>query len=74
MVLPSFYKLVPAGGVPGGVVPGGVQKTPDRKVVGSPGVQGSPKKVMPFYHYPDRWLRDKEVTLVSPVLILIFQH
>ena len=23
----------------------GVQKTPDRKVVGSPGVQGSPKKV-----------------------------
>ena len=26
-------------------MPPGVQKTPDRKVVGSPGVQGSPKKV-----------------------------
>ena len=29
----------------GGAMPPGVQKTPDRKVVGSPGVQGSPKKV-----------------------------
>ena len=29
----------------GQVMPPGVQKTPDRKVVGSPGVQGSPKKV-----------------------------
>ena len=29
----------------GGPMPPGVQKTPDRKVVGSPGVQGSPKKV-----------------------------
>lgn len=36
---------LPAAGVQGGVVPGGVQKTPDRKVVGSPGVQGSPKKM-----------------------------
>jgi len=26
-------------------MPSGVQKTPDRKVVGSPGVQGSPKKM-----------------------------
>ena len=26
-------------------MPTGVQKTPDRKVVGSPGVQGSPKKM-----------------------------
>jgi dynein light intermediate chain 1 len=26
-------------------VPAGVQKTPDRKVLGSPGVQGSPKKM-----------------------------
>lgn len=37
-----------AQGVPpsqGGAMPPGVQKTPDRKVVGSPGVQGSPKKV-----------------------------
>ena len=38
-----------AQGVPpsqgGGSMPPGVQKTPDRKVVGSPGVQGSPKKV-----------------------------
>ena len=32
-----------AGSAPG--VPAGVQKTPDRKVLGSPGVQGSPKKV-----------------------------
>jgi len=30
---------------PGGSIPAGVQKTPDRKVVGSPGVQGSPKKM-----------------------------
>ena len=30
----------------GGAMPPGVQKTPDRKVVGSPGVQGSPKKVI----------------------------
>jgi hypothetical protein len=29
-----------AGGLPS------VQKTPDRKTVGSPGVQGSPKKVL----------------------------
>jgi len=28
-----------------GSMPTGVQKTPDRKVVGSPGVQGSPKKM-----------------------------
>merc|ERR1719330_1954191 len=28
-----------------GGMPTGVQKTPDRKVVGSPGVQGSPKKM-----------------------------
>merc|ERR1719312_2391145 len=28
-------------------MPPGVQKTPDRKVVGSPGVQGSPKKIDP---------------------------
>lgn len=35
------------GGTPpsGGSIPAGVQKTPDRKVVGSPGVQGSPKKM-----------------------------
>jgi len=32
-----------AGSAPG--VPAGVQKTPDRKVLGSPGVQGSPKKM-----------------------------
>merc|ERR1719461_2440000 len=31
----------------GGPMPPGVQKTPDRKVVGSPGVQGSPKKMDP---------------------------
>jgi len=31
----------------GGAMPPGVQKTPDRKVVGSPGVQGSPKKMDP---------------------------
>ena len=30
----------------GAGMPPGVQKTPDRKVVGSPGVQGSPKKVI----------------------------
>jgi len=30
---------------PGASIPAGVQKTPDRKVVGSPGVQGSPKKM-----------------------------
>ena len=30
---------------PPGSIPAGVQKTPDRKVVGSPGIQGSPKKV-----------------------------
>ena len=30
-------------------MPPGVQKTPDRKVVGSPGVQGSPKKVYNLY-------------------------
>ena len=35
---------VPAPGSGPGV-PAGVQKTPDRKVLGSPGVQGSPKKV-----------------------------
>ena len=39
-----------AQGVPpaqgGASMPPGVQKTPDRKVVGSPGVQGSPKKVV----------------------------
>ena len=35
---------LPAGGAQG-TIPAGVQKTPDRKVVGSPGVQGSPKKV-----------------------------
>ena len=35
----------PGGGGPGGVIPAGVQKTPDRKVGGSPGVQGAPKKV-----------------------------
>ena len=34
--------LPPSQGQP---MPPGVQKTPDRKVVGSPGVQGSPKKV-----------------------------
>jgi len=34
---------LPAGG--GAGIPAGVQKTPDRKVVGSPGVQGSPKKM-----------------------------
>jgi len=33
-----------AGSAPG-VGPAGVQKTPDRKVLGSPGVQGSPKKM-----------------------------
>ncbi|XP_023345071.1 cytoplasmic dynein 1 light intermediate chain 1 isoform X2 [Eurytemora carolleeae] len=37
----------PGGGGSGGVIPAGVQKTPDRKVVGSPGVQGSPKKWRP---------------------------
>merc|ERR1719323_2730072 len=31
----------------GAGMPPGVQKTPDRKVVGSPGVQGSPKKIDP---------------------------
>merc|ERR1719461_1366878 len=39
-----------AQGIPqtqGGPMPPGVQKTPDRKVVGSPGVQGSPKKIDP---------------------------
>ena len=46
-----------AQGVPpsqGGAMPPGVQKTPDRKVVGSPGVQGSPKKVSEslFIHSP----------------------
>ena len=35
--------LPPSQGQP---MPPGVQKTPDRKVVGSPGVQGSPKKVI----------------------------
>jgi len=35
---------LPAGGGGAGI-PAGVQKTPDRKVVGSPGVQGSPKKM-----------------------------
>ncbi len=29
----------------GSSLPPGIQKTPDRKSVGSPGVQGSPKKV-----------------------------
>merc|ERR1719381_79577 len=36
--------LPPSQGQP---MPPGVQKTPDRKVVGSPGVQGSPKKIDP---------------------------
>ena len=35
--------LPAAGSSPGMLA--GVQKTPDRKVLGSPGVQGSPKKV-----------------------------
>lgn len=37
--------LPPTSGAPGIGIPTGVQKTPDRKVVGSPGVQGSPKKM-----------------------------
>ena len=37
----------------GGPMPPGVQKTPDRKVVGSPGVQGSPKKVSAALCYYD---------------------
>jgi len=43
----SLSQGVPAGGGMPGVGPAGVQKTPDRKVVGSPGVQGSPKKIDP---------------------------
>eukprot|EP00088_Acartia_fossae_P008150 TRINITY_DN1386_c0_g1_i1.p1 TRINITY_DN1386_c0_g1~~TRINITY_DN1386_c0_g1_i1.p1 ORF type:complete len:527 (-),score=120.22 TRINITY_DN1386_c0_g1_i1:948-2528(-) len=35
---------LPAAGTSPGM-PAGVQKTPDRKVLGSPGVQGSPKKM-----------------------------
>jgi len=35
---------LPAAAV-AGQIPPGVQKTPDRKVMGSPGVQGSPKKM-----------------------------
>merc|ERR1719154_548435 len=38
----------------GGAMPPGVQKTPDRKVVGSPGVQGSPKKMDPSAVKPAR--------------------
>ena len=44
-------------GAPPAVAAGGVnpsvQKTPDRKAVGSPGVQGSPKKVnnQPMYTF-----------------------
>ena len=34
----------------GAGMPPGVQKTPDRKVVGSPGVQGSPKKVRQVFY------------------------
>ena len=58
-----------AQGVPpsqGGAMPPGVQKTPDRKVVGSPGVQGSPKKVMyPLSLYRLSKSRLREVTPVS---------
>ena len=49
-----------AQGVPpsqgGGSMPPGVQKTPDRKVVGSPGVQGSPKKVAESLSLPSLFL------------------
>ena len=58
-----------AQGVPpsqGGAMPPGVQKTPDRKGVGSPGVQGSPKKVMyPLSLYRLSKSRLREVTPVS---------
>ena len=36
--------MVPVGGVPGGSMGAGIPKTPDRKSMGSPGVQGSPTK------------------------------
>ena len=36
--------MVPGGGVPGGSIGTGIPKTPDRKTMGSPGVQGSPTK------------------------------
>ena len=38
---------VPAPGGPSGpsAIPHGIQKTPDRNIVGSPGVGGSPRKV-----------------------------
>ena len=38
--------MVPGGGVPGGSIGTGIPKTPDRKTMGSPGVQGSPTKNM----------------------------
>jgi len=38
--------MVPVGGVPGGSMGAGIPKTPDRKSMGSPGVQGSPTKKM----------------------------
>ena len=36
--------MVPGGGVSGGSIGAGIPKTPDRKTMGSPGVQGSPTK------------------------------
>ena len=68
-----------AQGIPpsqGGAMPPGVQKTPDRKVVGSPGVQGSPKKVSryisisksPTKNRKRHYFRLSKVLLNAPIL------
>ena len=45
-----------AGGGGGGLMPATVQKAPDRKSIGSPGVQGSPKKVRGNFRASTIWI------------------
>jgi len=49
----------------GSSMPSGVQKTPDRKVVGSPGVQGSPKKMDPTAVKPSAGATTSEGVLAN---------
>ncbi len=58
-----------AGGGGGGLMPATVQKAPDRKSIGSPGVQGSPKKVNEnsgIYNLDLRWFH----MVFSPLFLL----
>jgi hypothetical protein len=65
-----FQQGAPAPGptIASAPLPPSIQKTPDRKSVGSPGVQGSPRKVSSFGFFQQKILN------LSSNFLLIFEY